>query len=112
MKLANGNYIYQNTWWGVDNPDFNKLVCFNNTLQPLHSNPQESESDGDCSSNVIQIDENHTVISFRRDSSYALTLFIGGNGEIRQEKYESSYFFHVLITADGWVVGNGGSDYP
>lgn len=70
----------------------------------------ESESVGDdCCSAIIQGYNNNSAISFRRDSSSAVTLNVTHNSTIvKQCKGSGSYFFHVLVNKDGWIVGNGG----
>ena len=112
-KIANGTADYENNYFGVSDPDFSKLIYINDTIGSynLSASAGFSEmSDGACSSNIIQIDENHTVVSYRRDSSVPLTLFIGGTGEMRQVKFDDTYFLHLLITEDGWVFTHGGFD--
>ena len=114
-KIANGTVNYENNFFGVEEPDFTKLIYVNDTIGSYNlsdSSTSSDMSDGACSSNIIQIDENHTVVSYRRDSSVPLTLFIGGNGEMRQVKLDDTYFIHLLITNDGWVFTHGGFDGP
>lgn len=111
-KMSIGNINYENNYWGSDNPNFSKLIYINNTSQNLNSDRGVDNFDDECSSNVIQIDENHTVSSFRRDSSVETTVFISGDGEIRHEKFDKSYFMHMIVTKEGWVIGNGGMDSP
>ena len=111
-KFANGNFRFENNWWGVENPDLSKLIYINGTVQSQGFILSSGNYDEDCSSNIIQIDENHTVSSFRRDSSVEVLVLISGNGELRQEKLDSSYFFHMIVTREGWVMGNGGVDAP
>lgn len=111
-KLADGSVNYENNFWGIDNPDFSKLVYVNNTVQPYNSNESSEISDGDCASVIIQVDENHTFSGFRRDSTTQIPIFIDGNSEVRHEKFDTTYFVHMLITGNGWVFGNGGLDSP
>ena len=111
-KLASGNVSFENNWWGVENPDLSGLIYINDTVQNQSNDLSSNNYNDDCSSNVIQIDENHTVSSYRRDSSKEIPLFIGGDGEVRQEKVDVTYFFHMIVTAGGWVLGNGGLDMP
>ena len=114
-KIANGTVDYENNYFGAAEPDFSKLIYVNDTIGSYNLSALSSSSDpsdGACSSNIIQIDENHTVVSYRRDSSVPLTLFIGGNGEMRQVKFDDTYFLHLIITKDGWVVTHGGFDGP
>ncbi len=72
-----------------------------------------TEDGDDCCSAIIQGYNNDSTISFRRDSASAVTLNVTHNSTyIKQCKGSGSYFFHVLISADGWLVGNGGTDTP
>ncbi|RAP52540.1 MAG: hypothetical protein BZ137_08525 [Methanosphaera sp. rholeuAM130] len=68
------------------------------------------ENEGDCSSSIVQKNENETAISFRLDSGAKLNLYITNNSAIKQFKTQGSYFFHVMMTPNGWVVGTGGLD--
>lgn len=111
-KLANGSVNYENNLWGVDDPDFSRLIYVNNTVQHYNSNESSQISDGDCASVIIQIDENHTVSGFRRDSTTQIPIFINGNTEVRHEKFDTTYFAHMLVAGNGWVFGNGGLDSP
>ena len=111
-KFASGNVSIENNWWGAENPDLSRLIYVNGTVQNQVNNLSIGNHDDDCSSNVIQIDENHTVSSYRRDSSKEIPLIIGGDGEVRQEKSDVTFFFHMIVTANGWVLGNGGRDMP
>ena len=67
-------------------------------------------SEGDCSSSIVQKNENETAISFRLDSSAKLDLYITNDTVIKQFKTRATYFFHVMMTPNGWVVGTGGMD--
>lgn len=69
-----------------------------------------------CSSVFVQVSNTEAVTGFRRDSTNARALKIvkcklNGKAAIKQYK-SSSYFFHSMTTADGWMVGNGGADNP
>ena len=112
-KIGRHSFNYENIDWGVEEPDLSKLIFVNNTIVlNVSGNSSNLLGDEDCSSNVIQIDENHTVISFRRDSSMEVPIFIDGKGELRQEKFDGTYFLHVLVGCEGWVIGSGGLDGP
>lgn len=72
-----------------------------------------TEESDDCCSAIIQGYANDSTISFRRDSTSPVTLNVTHNSTyIKQTKGSGSYFFHVLISANGWIVGNGGTDAP
>lgn len=65
----------------------------------------------DCCSAIIQGNDLDSTISFRRDSTSAVTLNVTHNSSyIKQSKGSGSYFFHVIISKNGWIVGNGGTD--
>ena len=72
----------------------------------------DMENTGDCCTTIIQISENEAVISFRRDSTGSTSnIYIENNTTfIKQYKTSGSYFFHVLVSKDGWMVGTGGAD--
>ncbi|MDO5851035.1 MAG: hypothetical protein Q4Q23_00940 [Methanobacteriaceae archaeon] len=70
-----------------------------------------------CSSILLHVSENESVISFRRDSPRPVPLYIKngdwyGNTVIKEYKTETTYFFHTIITDDGWVIGSGGAQQP
>lgn len=111
-KMSIGNVNYDNNYWGSDNPDFYKLILINTATRNININISSYNFEDECSSNVIQIDENHTASSFRRDSTGEIPIFIGRDGEVRHEKLDKTYFTHMIITKDGWIIGNGGLDSP
>ncbi|MBR0472258.1 MAG: hypothetical protein IJI98_06120 [Methanosphaera sp.] len=63
-----------------------------------------------CSSVIIQGYNNDSSISFRRDATNKLTINVKHDNSIVKQYKEGSYFFHVLVSKDGWMVGNGGAD--
>ena len=79
-------------------------------------NPQNNESDMiGCCSIVLQLDENDTIMSYRRDSDLNADVYIEnvewhGYNVIKQYKTDNNYFCHVIITSNGWVIGLGGTD--
>lgn len=67
----------------------------------------------ECSSAVLHVSDNEGVIAFRRDSTDAANLYIveGNWGHIdfvKQYKTSGSYFFHAIVTSNGWLIGTGG----
>ena len=67
----------------------------------------------ECTSVILHVDENESVISHRRDSTGAADIFIvednyNGIDFIKQYKTADGYFAHVIVTSNGWVIGNGG----
>lgn len=73
---------------------------------------EDINSTGDCSTVIMQVSENEAVLSFRRDSTGStINIYVINNSSyIKQYKTSGSYFFHVLVNKDGWMVGNGGAD--
>lgn len=68
-----------------------------------------------CCSIVWQLEDNHTLMSYRRDSNITADVFIEkvdwhGMPAIKQYKAEEGYFSHVIITNNGWIIGLGGVD--
>lgn len=71
----------------------------------------ESDRGEGCCSTILQGYNNDSAISFRRDAQNPVTLNVIHNSSfVKQYKVNGSYFFHVLINKDGWMVGNGGAD--
>lgn len=70
------------------------------------------ENTGDCCTTIIQVSKNEAVISFRRDSTGSTSnIYVENNSSfVKQYKTSGSYFFHVLVSKDGWMVGTGGTD--
>lgn len=77
-----------------------------------NQNTQSVNNNGnDCCSAIIQGYNNNSAISFRRDDTDTVTVNVTHNvSMVKQCKGSGSYFFHVLISKDGWIVGNGGGD--
>ena len=66
----------------------------------------------DCSSSIVQKNENETSISFRHDSSADIIIYISHDPVVKHYKTQSTYFFHSMMSPTGWVVGVGGRDSP
>jgi hypothetical protein len=70
-----------------------------------------------CTSIYLQISKSEGILGFRRDSTYAANIYIkackwNGRTAIKQYKTAHSYFFHSILTSDGWMIGTGGADNP
>jgi hypothetical protein len=91
-------------------------LTIKNSQEVIENVQGESEEDdefineGDCSSSIVQKNENETAISFRLDAASKLDLYITNDSAVKQFKTRSTYFFHVLMTPNGWVAGTGGMD--
>ena len=70
-----------------------------------------------CCSIHAQLSNDEAIIGFRRDSTYAADLYIEsvkwfGRTAVKQYKVTGTYFFHCIVTSDGWSIGTGGADNP
>ena len=113
-KILGGNVILDYNWWGEKNPDFNKLIIYEyeNITNNKDLVDKNLRSDG-CSSTVIQIDDNNWAFTFRRDSSTSVYVNIVYQKDgILQYKTDDVFFWHTILNNDGWIIGNGGVDYP
>ena len=67
-----------------------------------------------CCSFYVQVSNSEAVTGFRRDGTYSSTIHIikcKWNGRTALKQYKTdSYFFHTIVTSDGWMVGTGGID--
>ena len=79
----------------------------------------ETDSDWDlvnqseCSSVVLHVSDTEGVISFRRDSTDSADLSIveesyGGLTFVKQYKTSGGYFYHCMVSNNGWITGTGG----
>ena len=59
------------------------------------------------------MDGENFAFSFRRDStaSVYVNIIYQKNG-ILQYKTDSTFFWHSIISNDGWIIGTGGTDSP
>lgn len=76
--------------------------------------------ESDCCSFVIQGENNDTIFSFRQDSpvynnsrGIRIETETWQGHELIKQRIDSNedYFFHAIITDNGWVIGHGGSAY-
>ena len=89
----------------IDSPTIDKTYEKNTQTK----SETESEPVGDeCCSAIVQGYNNNSAISFRRDSTSTVTINVTHNSSIVKQWKEPYYFFHVIVSKDGWMVGNGG----
>ena len=67
----------------------------------------------ECSSIVLQVNDNEGVIAARRDATNQVDIQIksgvwGDITYVKQYKEPDGYFAHVFVTSNGWLIGNGG----
>lgn len=69
-----------------------------------------------CCSFYVQVSNSEAVTGFRRDGTNSVTIHIvkcKWNGRTAVKQYKTnSYFFHTIVTSDGWMIGTGGIDNP
>ena len=113
-KIVKGNVTLERNWYGENKPDLNKLIVYEykNINNNNKINDKNLRSDG-CASTVIQIDDNNYAFTFRKDSTKLVYVNIEyQNDGILQFETNQTYFWHTILTKNGWVIGNGGSDSP
>ena len=115
-KIKGGKVIENNNWWGEENPDLTKLIIYEYESATFNNNNKFLSNkliqDG-CCSTFIQIDDNNAAFTFRRDSSTPCNVnIVYQSMGILQYKNDDEYFWHAIITKEGWLVGNGGIDTP
>ena len=96
-----------------------------NSDERVYYNPGNTEivnlSESECCSFIIQEKNGETIYAFRQDGK------LNGNGiQINSQSWNGlnilkqeiddvddvkEYFFHTIITENGWVIGQGGSQY-
>jgi hypothetical protein len=68
-----------------------------------------------CCSVLVHVRKGLDVFAYRRDSTYAANLYIKkvkwyGKETIKEYKTVHGYFFHTIISKNGWIVSTGGPD--
>lgn len=82
------------------------------------NNTDETDTDGlidlsECATAVLRVSDTESVISFRRDATNAADISIVGGkwghiNFVKQYKTAAGYFFQVIVTENGWLIGDGG----
>lgn len=106
-NLPVGNYTIHVS---IDDPSFE----FDEIKSTYQVNPT---AEWGCCSFYLQISDTESIGGFRRDATNAADLYIKtvewyGRTAIKQYKLADGYFFHIIITSDGWMIGTGGMDNP
>lgn len=112
----NGPVLAENNEITLDNSEinFNEETVYYNPNNTVKLDLNTSE----CCSFIIQEANRETVYAFRQDSPLngfgvkINTQEWNGATVLKQEiDTRNTYFFHSIITEDGWVMGQGGSQY-
>ena len=93
----------------------NSDLVYNPSNTDLTPNLSNETNNFGCCSIVMQLEDNDTLMSYRRDSNYEADIFVEKTTwheipAIKQYKTKNKYFNHVIITNSGWVIGLGGID--
>lgn len=98
----------------IDDSKNKKYVSCKNSNKKvtMKVNPPKGE---DCCSFFLQVSESESVGGFRRDNTGAADIIVkpfkwAGKAAIKHYKTSGSYFVHLITSASGWIVGNGGLD--
>jgi len=123
ISIVSANYTdnYENNNYNLierNNESSNDLYLYtennkeiNNVDKTLKEDYNDIKEGDDCCTSIIQGYNNDSALSFRRDSEAIVTINVTHNStHIKQTKAKGTYFFHVIISKDGWFVGNGGTD--
>lgn len=92
------------------------LSDFQNRDNPIVECPDTNLTDDTgCCSVVLQLENNSSILSYRRDANTTADIHIEqvdwhGKQVIKQYKVDNGYFNHIIVTSDGWVIGVGGVD--
>ncbi|WP_407454487.1 hypothetical protein [Methanobrevibacter sp.] len=86
----------------------------NYDTQAIMDNFDEDDLTG-CCSVVCQLNDNSSIMSFRRDAKFGADIHIEnidwhGIPAIKQYKVDGGYFCQVIVTNEGWIIGYGGID--
>lgn len=76
-----------------------------------------SDLDSGCCSVLVHVKKGTDIFAYRRDSTYSANIHIKkikwyGKEAIKEYKLKRGYFFHTIITQNGWIVAMGGPDIP
>ena len=74
-----------------------------------------NKTNNGCCSVLVHVKKGIDIFSYRRDSTYAANLHIiktkwYGKEAVKEYKITNGYFFHTIITKNGWIVSTGGPD--
>ena len=74
-----------------------------------------NKTNSGCCSVLVHVKKGIDIFSYRRDSTYAANLHIiktrwYGKQAVKEYKTTKGYFFHTIITKNGWIVSTGGLD--
>lgn len=66
---------------------------------------------------LLHVKKGYDVFSFRRDSNYPANLYFQkcrwyGKDTLKEYKTTNGYFFHTIVSKDGWILSEGGPDVP
>jgi len=115
--------IESNNTWNTTNSshDNDTSLGYDETefefTENINASADELDYLSGCCSVILHVRDGYDVFAYRRDSTYAANLYITvtnwyGKTAVKEYKTTNSYFFHTIVTLDGWMVGIGGADIP
>ncbi|MBQ7928486.1 MAG: hypothetical protein IJ287_07075 [Methanobrevibacter sp.] len=98
----------------IDDSKNKNYISYKKSNKKVTVNVKPTKEKG-CCSFFVQISGSESLGGFRRDGTEAVNLIIksykwAGKTAIKQYKTDYGYFGHMIVTSDGWMVGNGGLD--
>lgn len=89
-----------------------KYISYEDSKNQVSMKVKSAPGEG-CCSFYVQINNKESVSGFRRDSIVPVDIYIKsvdwhGRTAVKQYKTAYSYFFHSIVTSDGWMISNGG----
>ena len=98
----------------MDDSKNKKYVSYKNSNKKVTMKVKPTKEKG-CCSFFLQVSASESVGGFRRDSTESVNIFVknykwAGKTAVKQYKNTYGYFVHLIVTSDGWMIGNGGID--
>ena len=72
-------------------------------------NKKENTENQGCSSIILQISNDESVVSFRREADTKTTIYINDDTGYVEQYRTNERFSHIIISDDGWIIAKGGS---
>ena len=101
----------------VTNTPIKKTIINPTPKNPIVESTSTIKTGSGCCFILIHVKKGYDVFAFRRDSTYSANLYFQhlkwyGKDTIKEYKTTNGYFFHTIISKNGWIVSTGGPDVP
>jgi hypothetical protein len=120
-SAANTTNVKHSNSQSITNQHFklisNHYNSTSSTTKKVNSTKNQIVPGHGCCSVLLHVKKGYDMYSFRRDSVYTATLYIKktnwyGKDALEEYKTTNGYFFHTVISKNGWIFGAGGPDIP